>query len=138
MTLPEFSLDPRLAADTIPVAEWPLCQVLLIKDARYPWLVLVPRRADVSELLDLAPEDRLELTREIDRAAGGVRRTVRCDKLNVAALGNMVSQLHVHVIARRRTDAAWPKPVWGLGNPEAYDDAEAADLIRRLNAAFDA
>ena len=132
-----FYLDRRLGADTYPVAEWPLCQVLLIRDARYPWLVLVPRRANVSELLDLAPDDRLQLTREIDRAASGLRGTVRCDKLNVAALGNMVSQLHVHVIARRKTDAAWPKPVWALGNPEAYDDAEVADLIRRLKMAFD-
>ncbi len=137
MTSPTFSLDARLAADTFPVADWTLCQVLLIRDARYPWLVLVPKRANVSELLDLAADDRLQLTREIDRAADGLRRTVRCDKLNVAALGNMVSQLHVHVIARRKTDAAWPKPVWGLGNPEAHDDAEVADLIRRLNAAFD-
>ena len=137
MTLPHFLLDPRLAADTFPVADWPLCHVLLIRDARYPWLVLVPKRAHVSELLDLSSDDRLTLTREIDRAACGLRRAVRCDKLNVAALGNMVSQLHVHVIARRKTDAAWPKPVWGLGNPEAYDDAEVAGLILRLNAAFD-
>ena len=132
-----FALDPRLAADTFPVADWELSQLLLIRDARYPWLVLVPKRAGISELLDLPPDDRLQLTAEIDRAASGLRRTVRCDKLNVAALGNMVSQLHVHVIARRKTDAAWPKPVWGLGNPEAYDDKEVADLIQRLNAAFD-
>ena len=137
MTLPMFSLDARLAADTFEVADWQLSQVLLIRDARYPWLVLVPKRGGVSELLDLAPADRLQLSAEIDRAASGLKRAVRCDKLNVAALGNMVSQLHVHVIARRRTDAAWPKPVWGLGNPEAYDDTEVADLILRLNAAFD-
>ena len=130
------TLDPRLEADTFTVADWSLCRILLIRDARFPWLVLVPRRADVSEMLDLATDDRKQLTSEIDRAADGLRKAVRCDKLNVAALGNMVAQLHVHVIARRRTDAAWPKPVWGHGNPEAYDDTEVADLIARLNAAF--
>jgi diadenosine tetraphosphate (Ap4A) HIT family hydrolase len=136
MTQPLFALDPRLAADTAPVAEWPLCQILLIRDARFVWLVLVPKRAGASEILDLSPGDRTALSAEIDRAAAGLRRAAPCDKLNIAALGNVVAQLHVHVIARRKTDAAWPKPVWGLPNPEAYDDAELGDLIRRLNAAF--
>ncbi len=136
MTTNAFTLDPRLAADTTPVAEWPLCRVLLIRDARFAWLVLVPRRAGITEMLDLEPDDRRQLSAEIDRAAAGLRRSVRCDKLNVAALGNMVAQLHVHVIARNRTDAAWPKPVWGQGTAQPYDDAEAANLIKRLNAAF--
>jgi diadenosine tetraphosphate (Ap4A) HIT family hydrolase len=135
MTQPDFMLDHRLESDTLHVADWPLCRVLLINDARFPWLVLVPMRAGISELLDLDPDDRRQLTAEIDRAAAALRRTVPCDKLNIAALGNMVSQLHVHVIARRRSDAAWPKPVWGQGAPEAYDD-DARELIRRLNAAF--
>lgn len=132
----QFALDARLAADTVPVADWPLCLVLLIRDARFVWLVLVPKRAAISEILDLSPDDRAALSGEIDRAAAGLRQAVPCDKLNIAALGNVVSQLHVHVIARRRTDAAWPKPVWGLPNPEAYDDAELAALIDRLNGAF--
>ena len=136
MTQSDFTLDPRLQADTLHVADWPLCRVLLINDARFSWLVLVPKRAGVSEMLDLEPDDRRQLSAELDRAAAALRRTVACDKLNIAALGNMVSQLHVHVIARRRSDAAWPRPVWGQGLPEAYGDEAARDLIRRLNAAF--
>jgi diadenosine tetraphosphate (Ap4A) HIT family hydrolase len=136
MTQPEFTLDHRLQTDTLHVADWPLCRVLLINDARFPWLVLVPMRAGISEMLDLEPDDRRQLTAEIDRAAAALRRTVTCDKLNIAALGNMVSQLHVHVIARRRSDAAWPKPVWGQGTPEAYEDEAARALLRRLNDAF--
>lgn len=136
MTPDDFALDPRLAADTIPVADWPLCRVLLIRDARFPWLVLVPRRAGVTELLDLAPYDRRQLSSEIDRAAAGLRRTVTCHKLNIGALGNVVAQLHVHVIARTRTDAAWPKPVWANGVPDTYEAGAAEELIRRLNASF--
>ena len=131
-----YSLDPRLAADTLPVAEWPLCQVLLINDARFPWLVLVPRRAGASEIIDLAADDRRQLSAEIDRAAAALLRTVPCHKLNIGALGNVVAQLHVHVIARTRIDAVWPKPVWAQGTAESYDEAVAADLIRRLTAAF--
>ncbi|MGL4440893.1 MAG: HIT family protein [Bosea sp. (in: a-proteobacteria)] len=138
MTTTAFSLDPRLAADTVSVADWPLCSVLLIRDARFVWLVLVPKRAGACEIIDLAPSDRALLSAEIDRAATGLRNAVPCDKLNIAALGNVVAQLHVHVIARRKTDAAWPKPVWGLPKPEAYDDAELSGLISRLNAAFPA
>ncbi len=138
MTDTPFALDPRLEGDTYLVADWPLCQVRLIKDARYVWLVLVPKRTGATEILDLSPIDRVRLSAEIDRAALGLKACVPCDKLNIAALGNMVAQLHVHVIARRKTDAAWPKPVWGLGNPEAYDQAELSGLIARLIAAFDA
>lgn len=138
MTDIAFVLDPRLENDTFAIADWPLCQVRLIKDARYVWLVLIPKRAGITEIIDLVPIDRVRLSAEIDRAAAGLKRSVPCDKLNIAALGNMVAQLHVHVIARRKTDAAWPKPVWGLGNPEAYDDAELTALITRLNVAFGA
>jgi diadenosine tetraphosphate (Ap4A) HIT family hydrolase len=132
----DFVLDPRLEADSLPVAEWPLCQVRLIDDARFPWLILVPQRPDISEILDLDPDDRRQLTAEIDRAAIGLRRAVGCHKLNVAALGNVVAQLHVHVIARTRSDAAWPKPVWGQGHAQPYDEAGARDLIGRIAAAF--
>jgi diadenosine tetraphosphate (Ap4A) HIT family hydrolase len=132
----DFVLDPRLEADSLPVAQWPLCQVRLIDDARFPWLILVPQRPDISEILDLDSDDRRQLTAEIDRAAAGLRRAVGCHKLNVAALGNVVAQLHVHVIARTRSDAAWPKPVWGQGHAQPYEDAGARDLIRRINAAF--
>ena len=131
-----FVLDPRLEADSLPVADWPLCRIRLINDARFPWLILVPQRPDISEILDLDPDDRRQLSAEIDRASAGLRRAVGCHKLNVAALGNVVAQLHVHVIARTRSDSAWPRPVWGHGHAEAYDDAGARDLTRRINAAF--
>jgi len=129
-----FQLDARLAADTAFVAEWQLCRVLLMDDAQFPWLVLVPRREGLVELDDLAERDRAWLMREITRAMKLLRGAVECDKLNVGALGNIVRQLHVHVVARREGDAAWPGPVWGHGPahhylPEARDKL-LADLRR--------
>lgn len=115
-----FALDPRLAADTIHLGDFALCRVLLANDARFPWLILVPRRAGLADLIDVAAEDRMLLTAEIDAAARALKATVGCDKLNVGALGNMVRQLHVHVIARTKDDEAWPKPVWGVGTPVPY------------------
>ncbi len=114
-----FVLDERLGAGPR-VVDWPLCQVRLENDARYPWLILVPRRANVSEIFDLDESDRaqffLELTTAAQRMAGALKPT----KMNVAMLGNMVPQLHGHVIARFEGDSAWPKPVWGLGAAEQY------------------
>ena len=127
-----FTLHPQLAADTVPVGDLTLCRVLLSNDANYPWLVLVPRRPDIVELLDLTAADRAVLSAEIDVAARALKGTVPCDKLNVAALGNMVPQLHVHVIARRRTDAAWPKPVWGAAQATAYEPAAHDALVAAL------
>jgi diadenosine tetraphosphate (Ap4A) HIT family hydrolase len=127
-----FSLHPQLAADTVPVGDLALCRVLLSNDANYPWLVLVPRRPDIVELLDLTAADRATLSAEIDAAARALKAAVPCDKLNVAALGNMVQQLHVHVIARRRSDAAWPKPVWGAAPATAYEPAARDALVTAL------
>lgn len=127
-----FKLDARLAADTAFIADWNLSRVLLMDDARFPWLILVPRRAGVFELDDLAPADRTGLTREIDRAMGLLREAVPCDKLNIGALGNIVRQLHVHVIARREGDAAWPGPVWGCGKPKHYMSAARDALVERM------
>ena len=115
-----FQLDARLAADTLFVAEWQLCRVLLMDDAQFPWLVLVPRREGFTELDDLAERERTQLMREIARAMKMLRGVVECDKLNVGALGNIVRQLHVHVVARREGDAAWPGPVWGHGPAHHY------------------
>ncbi|HWG66112.1 MAG TPA: HIT domain-containing protein [Rhodanobacteraceae bacterium] len=133
-----FQLDARLAADTVFVAEWNLCRVLLMDDAQFPWLVLVPRREDLAELDDLVERDRAQLMHEITRAMKVLRGVVECDKLNVGALGNIVRQLHVHVVARREGDAAWPGPVWGHGPahhylPEARDKL-LADLRRESGA----
>jgi diadenosine tetraphosphate (Ap4A) HIT family hydrolase len=127
-----FILDARLAADTAPLGDLPLSRVLLAEDARFAWLILVPRRAGASELADLVPGDRRQLTAEIDRAAAALRAAVPCDKINVAALGNMVAQLHVHVIARTHDDAAWPRPVWGFGTPVPRALAARSDLMTRL------
>lgn len=126
----DFILDPRLAADTRPVASLPLCEVRLMNDARFAWLVLVPRRAGLVEIADLAEEEQATLWREVNRAAAALRACAPCDKLNLGALGNIVRQLHVHVVARREGDAAWPGPVWGSGAARPY----AADALEALTA----
>jgi diadenosine tetraphosphate (Ap4A) HIT family hydrolase len=120
-----FDLDPRLAAGSDPLAALALCDLRLQLDARYPWLILIPRRRGVCDLDDLDDGDGAALTQEIRTTARALRRacaalSVRPDKLNVAALGNIVPQLHVHVLVRRVGDPAWPEAVWGRGSPEAY------------------
>ena len=131
-----FSLDPRLAADTHPVGDLALCSVLLMDDARFPWLILVPRRPILSELTDLAPEDAGLAFEEIRIAVGVVQALARPDKVNVAALGNVVSQLHIHVVARFRSDPAWPGPVWGVGERKPYPPHARAALLERAAALF--
>jgi diadenosine tetraphosphate (Ap4A) HIT family hydrolase len=130
-----FELDPRLAADTVFVADWVLSRLLLMDDARFPWLVLVPRRADMAELDDLAPDEQEQLLAEINQAMAMLREVGPCDKLNVGALGNVVRQLHVHVVARRDGDAAWPGPVWGSGAAVRHGSASRDALIERLRSA---
>jgi diadenosine tetraphosphate (Ap4A) HIT family hydrolase len=132
-----FSLHPQLAADTVPVGDLPLSRVLLANDANYPWLILVPRRAGITELIDLDAADRLQLMSETDAAARVLKSITECEKLNVAALGNVVAQLHVHVIGRRHSDKAWPKPVWGAAPATAYDKAARNGFIAALRRALD-
>lgn len=115
-----FVLDPRLASDSHPLARFTLCDVRLMDDSHYPWLILVPRRPDLRDLIDLDAADRHLLCDEIDRASRLLRDAFRPDKLNVAALGNVVAQLHVHVIARFRGDLSWPSPVWGRIEARPY------------------
>lgn len=136
MSAAAFALDPRLAADTRPVAALPLCDVLLMNDARYPWLILVPRRAGLAEIADLDTGGQAALWQEVNRATAALRAVVPCDKLNLGALGNIVRQLHVHLVARVEGDAAWPGPVWGHGRSVAYDDDRAAALIAALRHAL--
>jgi diadenosine tetraphosphate (Ap4A) HIT family hydrolase len=131
-----FALHPRLAEDTVEVARLPLCRVLLMKDRRFPWLTLVPEREGVREIAELPPVDRAELIDEIARASDVLTRLFRPDKLNVGALGNVVPQLHVHVVARFSTDPAWPGPVWGSGTAVPYVESELAEVRGRLAAAF--
>jgi diadenosine tetraphosphate (Ap4A) HIT family hydrolase len=130
-----FVLDPRLAADTVSVDDWRLSRVLLMDDARFPWLVLVPRRAGLVELDDLASDEQPELWREVARAMALLRALGPCDKINLGALGNIVRQLHLHVVARRAGDAAWPWPVWGSGAAAGYGSAARHALVERLRAA---
>jgi diadenosine tetraphosphate (Ap4A) HIT family hydrolase len=131
----DFLLHPRLAADSLPVADLPLCRVLLMNDARFPWLVLVPRLAGAREIMDLPPADRLMLAEEADLAAAALRAHCAPDKLNIAAIGNVVEQLHLHVVARYRSDPAWPGVVWGFGTTVVYEPSAAerrAAEIKRL------
>jgi diadenosine tetraphosphate (Ap4A) HIT family hydrolase len=123
MSADGFVLDSRLAADTAWICDWPLSAVLLMNDKRYPWLVLVPRQAKLVEPFDLSLGDQARLWREVGHAGALLKTSTRCRKVNIGALGNIVVQLHVHVIAREEGDAAWPGPVWGKGAAERYDVA---------------
>jgi diadenosine tetraphosphate (Ap4A) HIT family hydrolase len=131
-----FALDPRLAGDTLAVCDLPLSTVRLMNDARFPWLILVPRRVDASELLDLEPADRLRLWDEVASASQALAEIAKPKKLNVAAIGNIVAQLHVHIVARRESDAAWPRPVWGVGVAESYQASAAEELIVAVRRAL--
>jgi diadenosine tetraphosphate (Ap4A) HIT family hydrolase len=130
-----FELDKRLAADTVELARWPLCRVLLMNDANYPWLILVPQRQGLRDLDEVAGTDRAALSDEIARACAVLRAVATPHKLNVAALGNVTPQLHIHVIARQTTDPAWPKPVWGTVPAKPYAPDALADFKRRFAAA---
>ena len=127
-----WSLHSQLKNDTIDIGDLPLCRVLVIKDANYPWLLLVPRREGAVEIIDLDEVEQAQLTTEVSRVARALKDVTKCDKLNIAALGNMVPQLHVHVIARRKTDAAWPRPVWGVVPPLPHDTEEVQNFISAL------
>jgi diadenosine tetraphosphate (Ap4A) HIT family hydrolase len=131
-----FALDSRLAASTLPVGDLALCSVLLQNDSRFPWLMLVPRRDGVVELTDLSDEDYRQLTGEIRLATRVMLELAKPDKVNVAAIGNIVSQMHVHVIGRYRSDPAWPGTVWGFGPRTPYPDHAAAALVERAQALF--
>ena len=133
-----FLLDPRLAADTLPVARLDLCELRLMNDERFAWLVLVPQRTGLVEIADLTPSERTLLWHEVERAGAALRAVAPCDKLNLGALGNVVRQLHVHVVARCEGDAAWPGPVWGSGAAKPWPQAAGEGLIRKLQAALSA
>jgi diadenosine tetraphosphate (Ap4A) HIT family hydrolase len=127
-----WSLHATLEQDTVSVGDLPLSRVLVIKDANYPWLLLVPRRSGAVEIIDLDEVAQAQLITEINRVARALQEVTKPDKLNVAALGNVVPQLHVHIIARRTTDAAWPRPVWGVVPPLAHDPQELDAFIAAL------
>lgn len=127
-----WTLHPQLEKDTVNIGDLPLSRVLVIKDANYPWLLLVPRRPDVTELIDLNEIEQAQLTTEINRVARALKDVSKPDKLNIAALGNMVPQLHIHIIARRSGDAAWPRPVWGMVPALDHDPQELETFIGAL------
>lgn len=129
-----FELDGRLAADTFVLGSTSLSRVLLMNDARFPWLILVPERADVSEPFDLSEADQEQLWQESMRLGGAMKAHFAADKINVAALGNQVAQLHVHHIARFHVDAAWPGPVWGVGRAVPYEAAAVEALMHELRS----
>ena len=134
---PAWSLHPQLAHDTVPVGDLALARVLAMNDANYPWVILVPRRAEIVEIIDLDEAERGQLMAEITQVSAALKELTGCDKLNVAAIGNVVPQLHVHVVARRTSDAAWPKPVWGAvpARPYAADELDAfVAALRRVLA----
>ena len=132
MSPSDWSLSAQLEKDTINIGDLPLSRVLVIKDASYPWLLLVPRRPNVSEIIDLEEIEQAQLMTEISRVGRALKELTKCDKLNIAALGNMVPQLHVHIIARRSSDAAWPRPVWGVMQPLPHDAEEVQQFISAL------
>src|SRR5579872_2831519 len=127
-----WSLHPQLRADTAFVCDLPLSQLLAMNDANFPWLILVPRRPGLSELFDLLGADQAALANEMALVSRALKDETRCDKLNVAAIGNIVPQLHIHIVARTRHDALWPKPVWGAAPPRAYDPAALERFVTAI------
>ena len=129
----DFELDPRLAGDTVPLLELPLSSARLMDDARFPWLLLVPRVAGASEWIDLDGGQQRLLLAEINQISQHLKQKPNVSKINIGALGNIVRQLHVHVVGRREGDAAWPGPVWGAGTRRSYGP-DGSHLATRLSA----
>ena len=127
-----FSLHPQLAADTTPVCKLELSDLVLMNDSRYLWCILVPRLDGLRDLHEVPQANKAQLLEEVDRVSLALQELSGAYKMNVAALGNMVEQLHVHVIARHQGDAAWPGPVWGVGSAEPYDESAAQTLVQQL------
>ena len=131
-----FMLDPRLEAESLPLGRLDLCEARLFNDSRFPWLILVPARAGLVEITDLDEAGRQVLMQEATIAVGALKAVTNCHKLNVAALGNQVRQLHLHVIARFESDAAWPNPVWGRGARVPYEPQAAAQVAQQIKTAM--
>lgn len=128
----EFELDGRIARDSDLIATLDLCQLRIQNDSRWPWLVMVPQRADMSEIFELSEADQALLSAEVNQVAAALKEITCATKINVGALGNIVRQLHVHVIARFEGDANWPGPIWGYGSAEPYDSEKRQALVNTL------
>ncbi len=131
-----FSLHPRLAADTFHVCQLPLCELRLMNDSRFPWFILVPRVEGLKELHQLTPEQQQQLLEESGRVASALERLGSPDKINVAALGNLVPQFHWHLVARTTRDPCWPGPVWGCGSASPYSDSERQHWLSGMGQAL--
>jgi len=127
-----FTLDAQLEKDTWKVCDLTLCRVLLAKNAAWPWLILVPKRPDKVEIIDLTEADQGELWRELAKVSHAMQKLMSPDKLNVAAIGNMVRQLHVHIVGRFEGDPNWPSPIWGSGFSAVYTNTEREEIVSRL------
>lgn len=132
MSTSSFQLHPRLAADCFEVGHFSLCRLLLMNESRYPWFILVPQRAGITEIHQLSDSDQLLLIQESSCLAQALALAFNGDKLNIAAIGNLVPQLHLHHVVRYRLDAAWPAPVWGKFTPLSYTDAAYLEITKRL------
>lgn len=132
-----FQLNETLQSDTVLLGHFPLSLVLLHKDSNYPWCILVPQRANIKEIYQLDRADQIQLLEESSNLSETMVGLFAPDKMNIAALGNQVSQLHIHHIARFKTDAPWPNPVWGAQPPTAYDEKSLASIVKRLRSALD-
>lgn len=128
-----FELHPRLQQDCLTVGNLPLCRLLMMNDRQYPWFILVPRRPAIGEIYQLAESDRQQLMAESCLLAEKLAGIYQPDKLNIAAIGNLVPQLHLHHVARFQTDKAWPAPIWGKFSPEPYAEEDAQPHINRLH-----
>jgi diadenosine tetraphosphate (Ap4A) HIT family hydrolase len=129
-----FQLHERLQQDCIAIGRFSLCQLLMMNDSQFPWFILVPERPDIKEIYQLTSADRQLLTEESCFLAENIAVLFNADKMNVAAIGNMVPQLHIHHIVRYQTDKAWPAPVWGKFTTQAYTELQIADLIAKVRA----
>ena len=133
-----FSLDPRIQSTSLAFGRLVLCSIRIMNDRRFPWLVLIPEQAGLREIHDLAPAGRALLTEEIAAVSRALLAATGAQKINIGALGNIVPQLHIHVIGRFATDPAWPGPVWSFGTAVPYSQTEADDFSARLKTCFKA
>lgn len=136
MDAQSFLIDSKLTETSYPLGSLAVSELRLVDDSRWPWILIIPRVMHAVELIDLPPDLRSQVWQEIDHVARVVRDQLSPDKLNIAALGNQVRQLHIHVIARYRDDAAWPNPVWGVGDAVPYDSEALASRLQALRTAL--
>jgi diadenosine tetraphosphate (Ap4A) HIT family hydrolase len=129
-----FQLHPQLDADSVTIGDFPLSRILLINDANYPWFVLVPRKVDITEIYQLTEQEQIQLTCESAFLSKRIAELFSADKINIAALGNMVPQLHIHHVVRFKSDPSWPHPIWGRITAKHYGDEEKHQLLTRLKS----